>query len=41
MLVFVPTALFCLAVQYLMRLVGKIALWKSLLTAFLFTAICS
>jgi putative tricarboxylic transport membrane protein len=52
MLVFVPTALFCLAVQYLgiyvasfvliagfMRLVGKIALWKSLLTAFLFTAI--
>ena len=52
MLVFVPTALFCLAVQYLgiyvasfvliagfMRLVGKIAHWKSLLTAFLFTAI--
>jgi len=52
MLVFVPTTLFCLAVQYLgvyvasfvliagfMRLVGKIALWKSLLTAFLFTAI--
>jgi len=52
MLVFVPTALFCLAVQYLgiyvasfvliagfMRLVGKIALWKSLLTAFVFTAI--
>jgi hypothetical protein len=52
MLVFVPTALFCLAVQYLgiyvasfvliagfMRRVGKIALWKSLLTAFLFTAI--
>jgi hypothetical protein len=52
MLVFVPTALFCLAVQYLgiyvasfvliagfMRLVGKIAVWKSLLTAFLFTAI--
>ncbi|MGY4427963.1 putative tricarboxylic transport membrane protein [Bradyrhizobium sp. F1.13.1] len=52
MLVFVPTALFCLAMQYLgiyvasfvliagfMRLVGKIALWKSLLTAFLFTAI--
>ena len=51
MLVFVPTALFCLAVQYLgiyvasfvliagfMRLVGKIALWKSLLTAFVFTA---
>jgi len=52
MLVFVPTALFCLAVQYLgiyvasfvliagfMRLVGKIAFWKSLLTAFVFTAI--
>jgi hypothetical protein len=52
MLVFVPTALFCLATQYLgiyvasfvliagfMRLVGKIALWKSLLTAFAFTAI--
>jgi putative tricarboxylic transport membrane protein len=52
MLVFVPTALFCLAVQYLgiyvasfvliagfMRLVGKIALWKSLFTAFVFTAI--
>jgi hypothetical protein len=52
MLVFAPTALFCLAVQYLgiyvasfvliagfMRLVGKIALWKSLLTAFVFTAI--
>ena len=52
MLVLVPTALFCLAVQYLgiyvasfvliagfMRMVGKIALWKSLLTAFLFTAI--
>src|SRR6266850_7581546 len=52
MLVFVPTALFCLAVQHLgiyvasfvliagfMRLVGKIALWKSLLTAFVFTAI--
>ena len=52
LLVFVPTMLFCLAVQYLglyvasfcliaafMRLVGKIALWKSLLTAFLFTAI--
>lgn len=52
MLVFVPTALFCLAMQYLglyvasfllisgfMRMVGKIALWKSLLTAFLFTAI--
>ena len=52
MAVFVPTFLFCLAVQFLglyvasflliagfMRLVGKIALWKSLLTAFLFTAI--
>ena len=52
MLVFVPTALFCLATQYLgiyvaslvliagfMRLVGKIALWKSLLTAVAFTAI--
>src|SRR5258707_5473230 len=52
MLVFVPTALFCLATQYLglyvasflliagfMRTVGKIALWKSLLTAFGFTAI--
>jgi putative tricarboxylic transport membrane protein len=52
MAVFVPTLLFCLAVQYLglyvasfllisafMRLVGRIALWKSLLTAFLFTAI--
>jgi putative tricarboxylic transport membrane protein len=52
MQVFVPTALFCLAVQFLglyvasfaliagfMRMVGRIALWKSLLTAFLFTAI--
>jgi putative tricarboxylic transport membrane protein len=52
MLVFVPTALFCLATQYLglyvasflliagfMRMVGKIALWKSLLTAFIFTAL--
>ena len=51
-LVFVPTALFCLATQFLgiyvasfvliagfMRMVGKIALWKSLLTAFVFTAI--
>jgi putative tricarboxylic transport membrane protein len=51
MAVFVPTALFCLATQFLglyvasfflialfMRLVGKIALWKSLLTAFVFTA---
>ena len=52
MAVFVPTLLFCLAMQFLglyvasflliaafMRIVGKIALWKSLLTAFLFTAI--
>ena len=52
MQVFVPTLLFCLAVQFLglyvaslgliasfMRIVGRIALWKSLLTAFLFTAI--
>jgi hypothetical protein len=52
MLVFVPTALFCLATQFLgiyvaslvliagfMRLVGKIAWWKSLLTAVVFTAI--
>ncbi|KZD20681.1 tripartite tricarboxylate transporter TctB family protein [Tardiphaga robiniae] len=51
-LVFIPTALFCLATQFLgiyvasfvliagfMRMVGKIALWKSLLTAFVFTAI--
>jgi len=51
MAVFVPTLLFCLAMQYLglyvasflliagfMRVVGKIALWKSLLTAFVFTA---
>src|SRR3984893_16332062 len=51
MAVFVPTLLFCLAMQFLglyvasflliaafMRIVGKIALWKSLLTAFLFTA---
>ena len=50
--VFVPTLLFCLAMQFLglyvasflliaafMRMVGRIALWKSLLTAFLFTAI--
>jgi len=50
--VFVPTLLFCLAVQFLglyvasfaliasfMRIVGRIALWKSLLTASLFTAI--
>ena len=52
LLVFVPTLLFCAAMQFLglyvasflliagfMRGVGKIALWKSLLTAFLFTAI--
>jgi hypothetical protein len=52
MAVFVPTLLFCLAMQFLglyvasflliagfMRLVGKIAWWKSLLTAFLFTAV--
>jgi len=52
MAVFVPTLLFCVAMQFLglyvasflliaafMRLVGRIALWKSLLTAFLFTAI--
>ena len=52
LLVFVPTALFCLAMQYLglyvasfvliagfMRFVGRIAWWKSLLTAFVFTAI--
>src|SRR5437868_9134422 len=51
MAVFVPTLLFCLAMQYLglyvasflliagfMRLVGKIAPWKSLVSAFLFTA---
>jgi hypothetical protein len=51
MAVFVPTLLFCLAMQFLglyvasflliaafMRMVGRIALWKSLLTAFLFTA---
>ena len=50
--VFVPTLLFCLAMQFLglyvasflliagfMRVVGKIALWKSLLTAFVFTAV--
>ncbi len=50
--VFVPTLLFCVAMQYLglyvasflliagfMRAVGKIALWKSLLTAFVFAAI--
>lgn len=52
MAVFVPTLLFCLAMQFLglyvasfllivgfMRLVGRIAWWKSLLTAFVFTAI--
>lgn len=52
MAVFAPTALFCLAVQFLglyvasfllisgfMRGIGKIALWKSLLTAFVFTAV--
>src|SRR6187551_1006277 len=52
MQVFVPTLLFCLAVQFLglyvasfaliagfMRMVGRIALWKSLLTALVFTAI--
>jgi putative tricarboxylic transport membrane protein len=52
MAVFVPTLLFCLAMQFLglyvasfllisafMRIVGKIALWKSLLTACVFTAI--
>ena len=52
MAVFVPTLLFCLAMQFLglyvasfllisifMRLVGKIAVWKSLLTAFVFTAV--
>jgi putative tricarboxylic transport membrane protein len=51
MAVFVPTLLFCIAMQFLgiyvasflliagfMRIVGKIALWKSLLTAFLFSA---
>ncbi|WP_315704482.1 MULTISPECIES: tripartite tricarboxylate transporter TctB family protein [unclassified Bradyrhizobium] len=50
--VFVPTLLFCIAMQYLglyvasflliagfMRLVGKIAWWKSLLTAFVFSAV--
>jgi hypothetical protein len=52
MQVFVPTLLFCLAMQWLglyvasfllislfMRFVGKIAWWKSLLTAFIFVAI--
>lgn len=50
--VFVPTLLFCIAMQYLglyvasflliagfMRLVGKIAWWKSLLTAFVFSTV--
>ena len=48
--VFVPTLLFCLAMQFLglyvasflliagfMRMVGRIALWKSLVTALVFT----
>src|SRR5712692_391712 len=52
MAVFVPTLLFCLAMQFLglyvasflliaafMRMVGRIALWKSLLTTFLFIAL--
>jgi putative tricarboxylic transport membrane protein len=51
MAVFIPTLLFCFAMQFLglyvasflliaafMRMVGRIALWKSLLTAFVFTA---
>src|SRR5215218_2293688 len=51
MAVFIPTLLFCLAMQFLglyvasfllvsgfMRMVGRIALWKCLLTAFVFTA---
>lgn len=50
--VFVPTLLFCLAMQWLglyvasflliagfMGIIGKIAWWKSLLTAFIFVAI--
>ncbi|MCF2524534.1 tripartite tricarboxylate transporter TctB family protein [Bradyrhizobium sp. G127] len=50
--VFVPTLLFCLAMQWLglyvasflliagfMSIIGKIAWWKSLLTAFIFVAI--
>jgi putative tricarboxylic transport membrane protein len=50
--VFVPTLLFCLAMQWLglyvasflliagfMAIIGKIAWWKSLLTAFIFVAI--
>jgi hypothetical protein len=52
MQVFVPTLLFCLAMQWLglyvasfllisgfMAIIGKIAWWKSLLTAFIFVAI--
>ncbi len=52
MLVFVPTAAFCLATQFLgiyvasfvlvscfMRFVGKIAWWKSLVTAIVFTGL--
>jgi len=52
MQVFVPTLLFCLAMQWLglyvasflliagfMAFVGRIAIWKSLLTAFLFSLI--
>ena len=52
MQVFVPTLLFCLAMQWLglyvasfllisgfMVFIGKIAWWKSLLTAFIFVAI--
>ena len=52
MQVFVPTLLFCLAMQWLglyvasfllvagfMAIVGRIALWKSLLTSFLFALI--
>ena len=52
MQVFVPTLLFCLAMQWLglyvasflliagfMKMIGKIAWWKSLLTAFIFVAV--
>jgi hypothetical protein len=52
MQVFVPTLLFCLAMQWLglyvasfllvagfMAIIGRIALWKSLLTSFLFALI--
>lgn len=52
MQVFVPTLMFCLAMQWLglyvasflliagfMAIIGKIAWWKSLLTAFIFVAI--